>query len=152
MEIIESQINTTSSEFKANAAHHRALAQELVERLAQVRRGGPERAHRRHREQGKLYVRDRIDRLLDPGSPFLELSPLAAWEMYEGEAPGAGMVSGIGSVAGRSKNTSAPKRLPRRTICPVSTWSTRGGLSCLCRTRSSPMQTISAASSTTRLV
>lgn len=101
MEIIESQINTTSSEFKANAAHHRALAQELVERLAQVRRGGPERAHRRHREQGKLYVRDRIDRLLDPGSPFLELSPLAAWEMYEGEAPGAGMVSGIGSVAGR---------------------------------------------------
>ena len=66
-----------------------------------MRQGGDERAHARHAEQGKLFVRDRIDRLLDPGSPFLELSPLAAWELYDGDAPSAGIVTGIGRVAGR---------------------------------------------------
>ncbi|MFQ5614843.1 MAG: carboxyl transferase domain-containing protein, partial [Anaerolineae bacterium] len=79
----------------------RALAEELRSRLAQVRRGGGERAQRRHAEQGKLFVRDRVDRLLDPGSPFLELSALAAWELYDGGAPSAGIVTGIGRVAGR---------------------------------------------------
>ena len=101
MEIIESQIDLNSAAFKANRAHHQALAQKLVERLAQVRQGGPERAHRRHEEQGKLFVRERIDRLLDAGSPFLELSPLAAWGLYDDEAPGAGIVTGIGAVSGR---------------------------------------------------
>jgi 3-methylcrotonyl-CoA carboxylase beta subunit len=65
-----------------------------------VRRGGGERAHRRHREQGKMTARERIETLLDPGSPFLEIAPLAAWEMYGGEAPGAGIVAGIGRVSG----------------------------------------------------
>ena len=63
--------------------------------------GGGERYLQRHREQGKLPVRERINRLLDPGSPFLELSPLAAWDMYDNEAPGAGLVTGIGRVSGR---------------------------------------------------
>ena len=101
MDIIETQINPTSAEFKANQAHHQALAQELRERLAQVRRGGSEKAQQRHREQGKLFVRERVDSLLDVGSPFLELSPLAAWGLYNDEAPGAGIVTGIGRVSGR---------------------------------------------------
>jgi len=74
---------------------------ELRERLAAARQGGGPRYVQRHREQGKLPVRERIDRLLDPGSPFLELSPLAAWDLYDNEAPGAGIVTGIGRVSGR---------------------------------------------------
>jgi acetyl-CoA carboxylase carboxyltransferase component len=101
MEPIDSQIDPRSAAFQANAAHHRALAEELRERLEQARRGGGERAQRRHAEQGKLFVRERIRRLLDERSPFLELSPLAAHDMYDNEAPGAGIVTGIGSVAGR---------------------------------------------------
>ncbi|MBW7884765.1 MAG: methylcrotonoyl-CoA carboxylase [Caldilineaceae bacterium] len=101
MEILESRIDPASTEFEANAAHNRRLVEELENRLALVRNGGDERAHRRHAEQNKLFVRERIDRLLDAGSPFLELAPLAAWEMYDGEAPGAGIVTGIGSVSGR---------------------------------------------------
>jgi acetyl-CoA carboxylase carboxyltransferase component len=98
MEVIESRI-TKDAEFEANAAHHRALAQELRERLAHVRRGGSGRG--RHEAQGKLFVRERVDRLLDRGAPFLELSPLAAWGLYDEEAPGAGLLTGIGRVSGR---------------------------------------------------
>lgn len=101
MDILESTIDPTSDAFLRNAEHNRALAAELRARLAQVRQGGGEKAQTRHAEQGKLFVRDRIDRLLDPGSPFLELSPLAAWELYDGEAPAAGIVTGIGRVSGR---------------------------------------------------
>ncbi len=101
MDILKSHINIHSAEFQANAACHRALAATLQERLAQVRQGGGAQAQQRHAEQGKLFVRDRIDRLLDAGSPFLELSPLAAWELYEGDAPAAGIVTGIGSIARR---------------------------------------------------
>lgn len=101
MDVLESRLVRHDPSFQANAAHHRALAEELRQHLALTRQGGPPAAHERHREQGKLFVRDRVDRLLDPGSPFLELSPLAAWEMYDGEAPGAGIVTGIGRVSGR---------------------------------------------------
>src|SRR5687767_7527772 len=78
-----------------------ALLKQLRDRIAAVRQGGGPRYVQRHREQGKLPVRERIDKLLDPGSPFLELSPLAAWELYDGDAPGAGLVTGIGRVSGR---------------------------------------------------
>ena len=101
METLESRIDPQSPQFQQNAAHNRALADELRERLAQTRSGGGELAQKRHAEQGKLFVRDRIDKLLDPGSPFLELSPLAAYDLYDGDAPSAGMVTGIGSIAGR---------------------------------------------------
>jgi 3-methylcrotonyl-CoA carboxylase beta subunit len=77
-----------------------ALAAELRERLAEVREGGDERARARHVERGKMLVRDRVDRLLDPGSPFLELSPLAAFELYDDVVPAAGIVTGIGRVEG----------------------------------------------------
>ncbi len=100
-EIIETQLDPQDEQFQQNAAHNQALAQELRDRLAQVRKGGGERAQHRHAEQNKIFVRDRIDRLLDSGSPFLEMSPLAAWELYDGDAPSAGIVTGIGQVAGR---------------------------------------------------
>ncbi len=98
---IQSTVDFNDPQLKANAEHNRQLAAELHERLAISRQGGGERYQARQREQGKLFVRDRIDRLLDAGSPFLELSPLAAWELYEEDAPGAGIVTGIGRVSGR---------------------------------------------------
>jgi 3-methylcrotonyl-CoA carboxylase beta subunit/propionyl-CoA carboxylase len=101
MQRIQSRIRTDSSEYTANRDRMTALVAQLRERLAQAREGGGARYLQRHREQGKLPVRERIDRLLDEGSPFLELSPLAAWEMYDNEAPGAGIVTGIGRVASR---------------------------------------------------
>src|SRR5919107_4686303 len=76
------------------------LAAELRERLAAVRRGGDEEARARHTARGKLLARERVDRLLDPGSPFLELSPLAAHDLYEDDVPSAGIVTGIGRVEG----------------------------------------------------
>ena len=83
------------------AAPLRELADELRDRLAQVRQGGDEKARARHVGRGKLLARDRIDRLLDPGSPFLELAPLAGWELYEDPVPAGGLVVGIGRIEGR---------------------------------------------------
>src|SRR5215207_6492161 len=100
MEPLDSNVDPHDERFQANAVHNRALAQELRERLALVRGGGGEKYRQRHAEQGKLFARERIDRLLDPGSAFLEVAPLAAWELYEGEAPSAGMVTGVGRVSG----------------------------------------------------
>jgi acetyl-CoA carboxylase carboxyltransferase component len=100
MEILETQVNVHDEQFKRNADYHRGLAAELRDRLALVRQGGGAKYQQRHREQGKLFVRDRIDRLIDPGSPFLEIAPLAAWEMYHGDAPAAGIVTGVGRVSG----------------------------------------------------
>jgi acetyl-CoA carboxylase carboxyltransferase component len=101
MDILESQINPQDERFLANAAHNRALAAELRDRMAQVRQGGGEQARQRHEEQGKLLARDRIDRLIDPGTAFLEIAPLAAWEIYDGDAPAAGIVTGIGRISGQ---------------------------------------------------
>ena len=80
---------------------HVALIAQLREKLAVAALGGPERARERHVSRGKLLPRDRVDGLLDPGSPFLELSPLAADGMYDDESPGAGIITGIGRVSGR---------------------------------------------------
>jgi 3-methylcrotonyl-CoA carboxylase beta subunit len=96
-----SNIDTTSAEFQRNRDHHQGLAANLRTRLEVARKGGPEKYHQRHSAQGKLFVRERINRLLDPGAPFLELSPLAAAGVYDDQAPGAGIVTGIGRVAER---------------------------------------------------
>src|SRR3954467_15338749 len=80
---------------------HLALVEQLREKLAVAARGGSERARERHVSRGKLLPRDRVDGLLDPGSPFLELAPLAADGMYEGQAPAAGVIAGVGRVSGR---------------------------------------------------
>jgi 3-methylcrotonyl-CoA carboxylase beta subunit len=87
--------------FMRNEAAHRDLVADLRSRLETAAAGGPEAARTRHLERGKLLPRDRVDLLLDPGSPFLELSPLAAGGMYDDEAPGAGIVTGVGRVSGR---------------------------------------------------
>src|SRR6187551_4102058 len=87
--------------FGRRAERMEALVAELRERTALVARGGGEKAVERHRSRGKLPARERIDRLLDPGSAFLELGALAAWDMYEGQAPSAGMVIGIGVIEGQ---------------------------------------------------
>ncbi|MFN2375696.1 MAG: carboxyl transferase domain-containing protein, partial [Candidatus Binatia bacterium] len=96
-----SQIRTTTPEFAENRRVNEALVAELEGRLAQVRLGGTEKARQRHLSRGKLLPRERVEGLLDPGSPFLELSPLAAWEMYGGEAPASGVITGIGRIRGR---------------------------------------------------
>jgi 3-methylcrotonyl-CoA carboxylase beta subunit len=101
METLSSSINSSSPDFNQNSEYHRKLAGELRERLARVREGGGEKYRKRQEEQGKLFVRERIERLLDPGSPFLELSALAAYDLYDGDAPGAGIVTGIGRVSNR---------------------------------------------------
>jgi acetyl-CoA carboxylase carboxyltransferase component len=101
MSILSTLIDPSDSQYQSNFEHHRALAHQLRERLAMVRQGGGEKYRQRHEAQGKLFVRDRIDRLLDPGSPFLEIVPLAANGMYDDQAPGAGIVTGIGRVSGR---------------------------------------------------
>jgi 3-methylcrotonyl-CoA carboxylase beta subunit len=100
MEILPTNISPDDPQFKKNAAHHRALAEELHERLSTASQGGGTKYRVHHEEQGKLFVYDRIDRLLDPGAPFLELSALAAYGMYDGKAHGAGIVTGIGRVSG----------------------------------------------------
>jgi acetyl-CoA carboxylase carboxyltransferase component len=97
---LDSQIDPTSPTFRENHAHMERLLVDLRARLAAARAGGGEEAVRRHREQGKLLVRERIERLLDPGTPFLEVAALAAHGLYEGAAPSAGMVTGIGRVRG----------------------------------------------------
>jgi len=101
MDTLPTQIDPNSPQFQANAAHNQALADDLRQHLAQARAGGGERARERHLARGKLFVRDRIDALLDTGSPFLELSPLTAWKMYDDDAPAAGLITGIGRVAQR---------------------------------------------------
>jgi 3-methylcrotonyl-CoA carboxylase beta subunit len=101
MPVIKSHVQTGTAEFKANAEHHKRLAQELEERLKTVRAGGGAEARSRHESRGKLFVRDRVAKLIDPGTAFLENAPLAAWDLYEGSAPGAGLVTGIGVVHGR---------------------------------------------------
>ena len=101
MDRLETHVDTAADAFHQNRDRMTGLVAEMRSRLEQARQGGGERYLQRHREQGKLPVRERIDKLLDEGSPFLELSPLAAWDLYDNEAPGAGLVTGIGRVSGR---------------------------------------------------
>jgi acetyl-CoA carboxylase carboxyltransferase component len=101
MPVLESHVDTQSSAFDENRRHFERLEADLRERVAAARAGGGDEAVKRHRQQGKLLVRDRLEQLLDPGTPFLEIGTLAAAGMYDGAAPGAGIVTGIGRVSGR---------------------------------------------------
>jgi acetyl-CoA carboxylase carboxyltransferase component len=101
MDRLETRVRPDSPEFQKNRERMTQLVADLKARTDAARQGGGERYLQRHRSQGKLPVRERIDKLLDPGSPFLELSALAATDMYDGEAPAAGLVTGIGRVSGR---------------------------------------------------
>ncbi|HEX2072784.1 MAG TPA: carboxyl transferase domain-containing protein [Geodermatophilus sp.] len=99
--VLTSRVDVRSEAFTRNAGAQQALAKELRHKLATAALGGPARTRERHVARGKLLPRERVDTLLDPGSPFLELSPLAADGMYDGDAPGAGVITGVGRVGGR---------------------------------------------------
>jgi 3-methylcrotonyl-CoA carboxylase beta subunit len=99
--VIRSEVDPRSAAFKANAERVRLLVRELQERVARAAAGGNARTQDRHLARGKLLPRERVRRLTDPGAPFLELSQLAAEDMYEGEVPAAGIITGIGRIAGR---------------------------------------------------
>ena len=101
MPVIQTQLNPRSADFQANAGAMRAVVDDLKAKVARIALGGGEEARRKHTGRGKLLPRERVDTLLDPGTPFLELSQLAAYGMYNNDAPGAGIITGIGRVAGR---------------------------------------------------
>ncbi len=100
MSILKSQLATGSEAFRANAEAMHVQLEAVIARAAKIAEGGGEKARQKHLARGKLLVRDRIDALLDPGSPFLEIAPFAATDMYEDAVPCAGMVAGIGRIEG----------------------------------------------------
>ena len=99
MPALKTSLDTASQTANTNREAMTRLVADLRERLAKTRLGGPERSRQRHVAAGKLLPRDRVERLLDPGTAFLELSPLAATGMYDDEAPAAGVITGIGRVS-----------------------------------------------------
>ncbi len=101
MAVIESRVDRSSAAYHENAEYFEGLVAELRARIDQVKQGGGEHAIARHRSRDKLLARERIELLCDPDTPFLEFNPLAAWDMYKGEAPSAGIVTGIGVVEGQ---------------------------------------------------
>ena len=101
MDVLRSAADPRGEAFQRNDDAHRALVADLRAQLAAARLGGDERSRQRHVERGKLLPRDRVDALLDPSSPFLELAPLAAHGLYDGDAPAAGMITGVGRIEGR---------------------------------------------------
>src|SRR4249920_1553843 len=100
MQALKTQINPQSPEFRANAETMRALVEDLRTKVTDVAQGGGETARARHTARGKLLPRDRVAQLLDPGTPFLEIGQLAAHGMYDGDAPSAGVIAGIGRIQG----------------------------------------------------
>ncbi len=97
---LDTQINRKDADFLDRSHHHRQLADDLRSRLNQIAQGGPERARQKHLDRGKLLPRERVRTLLDPGSAFLEVAPMAAFGLYGDNAPGAGVIAGVGRVAG----------------------------------------------------
>ena len=170
MPVIKSSVNARSEDFRANRAAMTALVEDLREKAEAVRLGGGAASAERHKARGKLLARERIDLLLDPGAPFLEVGQLAAHGLYNGEAPSAGVVAGVGKISGVEcmivandatvkggtyypltvRNTCARRRSQSRIICPVSIWSIPAAPSCRCRTRCFQIATTLDASSSTR--
>ncbi|HVB73395.1 MAG TPA: carboxyl transferase domain-containing protein [Ktedonobacteraceae bacterium] len=101
MGILESHVDRSSPDFQENTRYFQQILSQLSDRIQQVQMGGGEEAIARHRKRNKLLARERVQLLCDPDTPFLELSPLAAWDMYENDAPSAGIVTGIGVVEGQ---------------------------------------------------
>ncbi len=167
---LNSVIDASADAFARNAAHNRALAEELRKKVAEAALGGPEGSRERHASRGKLLPRQRVERLLDPGSPFLEIGQLAACDLYGGEAPGAGMICGIGRVSGREvmivandatvkggayfpmtvKKHLRAQEIAAQNRLPCVYLVDSGGANLPHQPRSSPTATTSAASSSTR--
>ncbi|MFQ5347110.1 MAG: carboxyl transferase domain-containing protein, partial [Rhodothalassiaceae bacterium] len=100
MTILKSAVDRSGAAFAENRAHMESLVADLRDKVATIAIGGSERAREKHLARGKLLPRARIETLLDPGTPFLELSQLAAFDMYDDAVPAAGLITGIGRVAG----------------------------------------------------
>ena len=170
MAILHTQINTRSPEFAANQAAMLAQVNDLRGLLARVHEGGGAKAQERHTSRGKLLPRERINRLLDIGSPFLEVGQLAAHEVYGEDVPAAGVVAGIGRVEGVEcmiiandatvkggsyypltvKKHLRAQTSPSRTACRASIWWTPAAPTCRARKKCSPTASTSAGSSSTR--
>lgn len=101
MTVLNSNLNTRSDEYKANAAHMQGLVDDLKDKIAIIKQGGNENARAKHLARGKLLPRDRVLSLLDPGTPFMEFSQMAAWNMYDAPIHSSGIITGIGRVSGR---------------------------------------------------
>ncbi|HEY8280264.1 MAG TPA: carboxyl transferase domain-containing protein [Bdellovibrionota bacterium] len=101
MSVLQSRLDVNSDGYKKNKAFHKRLVEELARNTGDAAEGGGKEARKKHEDRGKLFARDRIQKLIDPGTPFLELSPLAAMGFYDGQAPGAGLITGVGRVSGR---------------------------------------------------
>ena len=171
MGVIKSGFSARSDGAKKNAETWQSLIEDLTERIAEAAQGGDQRSRERHTGRGKLLPRDRVNGLLDPGSAFLELSPLAAYGLHGGEIHGASLITGIGRVGGVLSVIvcndatikggtyyppiceEAPARAgnsPSRTICLVSIWWIPAAQTCLIRPISFRTGSISGASSTTK--
>lgn len=98
---LESKVDAKSNEYKENFKGMKAVVEEYKERLAEIQKGGPEKYRELHKSRKKLLVRERVEKLLDRNTPFLELTPLAAYDLYDNEAPSAGVITGIGVIHGR---------------------------------------------------
>jgi 3-methylcrotonyl-CoA carboxylase beta subunit len=101
MPVLKTKLNSRSADFQTNAAAMSGMVSDLREKIEQIKQGGGEASRQKHEARGKLLPRERVRALLDVGSPFLELSQLAAWNMYENQVPAAGIITGIGRVSGR---------------------------------------------------
>ena len=170
MPAIPSRIDTRSDDFRSNAAALQQQVDDLRTKAAEIALGGDAKSRERHAARGKLLPRERVDGLLDPGSPFLEIGQLAAFGMYDGEAPAAGMIAGIGRVSGQEcmivandatvkggtyypmtvKKHLRAQEIALQNGCRASTWSIPAGPSCRARTRCFPTASTSAGSSSTR--
>jgi len=101
MAVLTSRLNTRDETFCINRKHMQSQVDDLRSKVQNIRQGGGSKAQERHTARGKLLPRDRLNALLDPGSPFLELSQLAAYKVYEDDVPAAGIITGIGRIAGQ---------------------------------------------------
>ena len=105
MALLGSSFDRASPQARTNRESMGGLVADLHKKLDAVRQGGPERAREKHTKAGKLLPRERVERLLDPGSPFLEIAPLAALDLYDNDAPSAGIITGIGRVSERPEGS-----------------------------------------------
>ena len=127
--ILTTKLNLDDEKARENAAHNVALKDALWAKVAEAALGGNEKSRERHTSRGKLLPRERVERLLDPGSPFLEIGQLAANGLYDDEVPGAGIITGIGRVSGRQCmivcNASSARRSTRGRLSPFRRASSR---------------------------
>ncbi|PWU22087.1 MAG: methylcrotonoyl-CoA carboxylase, partial [Bdellovibrio sp.] len=119
MSVLANEINSRSAEFVANREHMNQLLRSWRQRLEQVKAGGGVEAVNKHKSRGKLTARERVAALVDPGSAFLEFSTLAAWDMYDNQAPGAGLVTGIGSISSGNNQNNQNNQTSQTVECMI---------------------------------